>query len=157
MIPRKYDDRRSYNTLDRSLKFGKDHKSKLNITSPNLKDMTGVMSDIPWSQTTKATKVPLNNTINYLDMSEGQFLHSPHITMLDNLQDKTERTQDSMVKLTADSDDQYENKKMEKRKEATNKVSELTGKVLKVCNVVREKEYGSKVLYKQTGTICGAR
>ena len=45
----------------------------------------------------------------------------------------------------------------EKRREAQNNISELTGNVLKVCNVIREKNYGSKVLYKQTGTICGAR
>ena len=33
----------------------------------------------------------------------------------------------------------------------------ITNEVLKVCNVVREKNYGSKLLQKKTGIACGAR
>jgi hypothetical protein len=42
-------------------------------------------------------------------------------------------------------------------KKIHNNVPEITGSVLKVCNVIREKNFGSKVLYKQTGVVCGAR
>jgi hypothetical protein len=33
----------------------------------------------------------------------------------------------------------------------------ITNEVLKVCNVVREKNYGSKLLHKKTGVAGGAR
>lgn len=36
-------------------------------------------------------------------------------------------------------------------------VPELTGKILKQCNVVRDKQYGSTMLKKHTGIAAGAR
>ena len=33
----------------------------------------------------------------------------------------------------------------------------ITNDVLKICNVVREKNYGSKMLQKKTGIVCGAK
>lgn len=48
-------------------------------------------------------------------------------------------------------DNDHEDKKI------NNNIPDIAGKVLKVCNVIREKNYGSKILYKQSGIICGAR
>lgn len=50
-----------------------------------------------------------------------------------------------------------ETPKEEKRKDNSNNVPDLTKRVLKVCNVIRDKNFGSKVLYKQSGVICGAK
>lgn len=36
-------------------------------------------------------------------------------------------------------------------------VKELTGEVLKVCNILRDKNHKSKMLFKKTGIVCGAR
>ena len=36
-------------------------------------------------------------------------------------------------------------------------VQELTGQVLKVCNILREKNHQAKMLFKKTGVVCGAR
>jgi len=33
----------------------------------------------------------------------------------------------------------------------------LTNELLRVCNVVREKNFGSKILYRKSGVVCGAR
>ena len=52
----------------------------------------------------------------------------------------------------------------DERREAMNHSStdgayhrDITNEVLKVCNVVREKNYGAKLLQKKTGVACGAR
>ena len=39
----------------------------------------------------------------------------------------------------------------------THDVSDLTNQVLKICNVVRDKNWGSKILYGRSGKIAGAR
>lgn len=36
-------------------------------------------------------------------------------------------------------------------------IPEMTGKILKTCNVIRSKQHGSKVLRKHTGVAAGAR
>ena len=36
-------------------------------------------------------------------------------------------------------------------------VCNLTAQVMKRCNVIRDKNYGSKLLFKKTGIVCGAR
>ena len=33
----------------------------------------------------------------------------------------------------------------------------MTNTTLKMCNIVRDKNYGSKSLFKKTGVICGAK
>jgi len=35
--------------------------------------------------------------------------------------------------------------------------ADLTNELLRVCNVVREKNFGSKILYRKSGVVCGAR
>lgn len=36
-------------------------------------------------------------------------------------------------------------------------IPEITGRILRSCNVVRDKYYGSKTLKKHTGVVAGAR
>ena len=44
-----------------------------------------------------------------------------------------------------------------KRTDDTVSVEDLTSQILKMCKVIRGKNYGSKILYKKTGVVCGAR
>lgn len=46
---------------------------------------------------------------------------------------------------------------MRKRQDDNVSVEELTSQILKMCKVVRGKNYGSKSLMKKTGVVCGAR
>ena len=59
--------------------------------------------------------------------------------------------------LASQESDEGDPDEVKEDKKIHNNVQDITSNVLKVCNVIREKNYGSKVLYKQSGTICGAR
>ena len=59
--------------------------------------------------------------------------------------------------LATHDSDEGENDEVMEDKKIHNNVPDITSNVLKVCNVIREKNYGSKILYKQSGKICGAR
>jgi len=36
-------------------------------------------------------------------------------------------------------------------------VQNLTNSLLKICNIIRDKNYGSNLLFKRTGVVCGAK
>lgn len=56
---------------------------------------------------------------------------------------------DDAIATTSQRRDRYQTENLD--------AADLTNELLRVCNVVREKNFGSKILYRKSGVVCGAR
>ena len=72
-------------------------------------------------------------------------------------QQVAKRVPDSPVRRAGTINYDLDDDEVRKRQDDTVDVEDLTAQILKMCKVVRSKNYGSKALMKRSGVVCGAR